>query len=115
MQRSPGLTPEQLQQVLEAERKENALLDAQEQAARQKAEAEKMAARKEKAKRKEATPVAAPAPVAVSPIPTTVPESVPPALSGPKEQQLNQLLQLYKADKISPYEYHQERAKILAE
>ena len=33
----------------------------------------------------------------------------------PKEQRLKELLQLYLTDKISPRQYHQERAKILAE
>jgi hypothetical protein len=32
-----------------------------------------------------------------------------------KEQRLNELLQLYKADRITPYEYHTQRAKIISE
>jgi hypothetical protein len=35
-------------------------------------------------------------------------------ISADKEQRLYQLLQDYKADKITPYEYHTQRAKILA-
>ncbi len=49
---------------------------------------------------KAATPMAAPAP--------------PPAF-GSKEQRLADLLQLYKSDKITPADYHEQRAKILAE
>jgi hypothetical protein len=45
-----------------------------------------------------------------------------PPLKGPplpisqsKQQQLEQLLQKYKADLITPDEYHRERAKILSQ
>jgi hypothetical protein len=45
-----------------------------------------------------------------------------PALSGPatglsaaKEQKLNELLNQYRADQITPQQYHEQRAKILAE
>jgi hypothetical protein len=38
----------------------------------------------------------------------------PTGLSAAKEQRLYELLQDYKADKLSPDEYHTERAKILA-
>jgi len=34
---------------------------------------------------------------------------------GSKEDRLSELLDLYKADKISPAEYHDQRAKIIAE
>jgi hypothetical protein len=34
---------------------------------------------------------------------------------GSKEERLSELLDLYKADKISPAEYHDQRAKIIAE
>ena len=36
-------------------------------------------------------------------------------IPGSKEQRLADLLQLYKTDKISPSEYHQQRAKIVSE
>ena len=36
-------------------------------------------------------------------------------VAGSKEQRLYDLLQLYKADKITPTEYHSQRAKIIAE
>jgi len=36
-------------------------------------------------------------------------------ISGSKQQRLAELLQLYKSDKITPAEYHQQRAKIVAE
>jgi hypothetical protein len=45
-----------------------------------------------------------------------------PALSGPpsplspaKQQKLDELLQKYRADQLSPQEYHEQRAKVLAE
>ena len=37
-----------------------------------------------------------------------------PTISQTKEQQLQELLQLYQMDKISPQDYHERRAKILA-
>jgi hypothetical protein len=42
---------------------------------------------------------------------------MPSPSAGPKTKQerLVELLQLYQADKISPAEYHDQRAKILAE
>ncbi|MCL5095927.1 MAG: hypothetical protein M1608_00025 [Candidatus Omnitrophica bacterium] len=49
------------------------------------------------------------------------PSSAAPAAKGAltaaqsKEKRLADLLELYKADKITPHEYHQQRAKILAE
>lgn len=36
-------------------------------------------------------------------------------ISATKEERLETLLQLYKADRITPMEYHERRAKILAE
>lgn len=39
----------------------------------------------------------------------------PPALSAAKEQQLRDLLQQYMADKLTPEQYHAQRAKILAQ
>ena len=41
--------------------------------------------------------------------------AVRPVFAGTRAQKLADLLQAYKADKISPIEYHTERAKILAE
>ncbi|HEX4644698.1 MAG TPA: hypothetical protein VH598_03745 [Verrucomicrobiae bacterium] len=40
----------------------------------------------------------------------------PPVLktTGSKEQRLDDLLRLYKADQITPLEYHVQRAKIIA-
>lgn len=37
------------------------------------------------------------------------------SLPASKEQRLQQLLQLYRADQITPQEYHEQRAKILSE
>jgi len=62
--------------------------------------------------------VAATPSVTATPSVATAPSatmSPTPALSGSKEERLKQLLTAYKADKISPEEYHQQRAKILAE
>jgi hypothetical protein len=39
----------------------------------------------------------------------------PSSLAGDKEQRLQDLLRKYRADQITPEEYHQQRAKILAE
>jgi hypothetical protein len=43
------------------------------------------------------------------------PVSPPPAPVLSKEQKLADLLRRYQADEITPYEYHMERAKIVAE
>jgi hypothetical protein len=54
---------------------------------------------------------------AVTSTPAPAPEASPaPSASAiSKEQRLADLLEQYKADKITPYQYHTERAKILAE
>lgn len=52
---------------------------------------------------KEAPPVLAPLP------------APPPAVPASKEEKLNALLQQYESDKITAEEYHDQRAKILAE
>jgi hypothetical protein len=59
---------------------------------------------------KQAAPAPAPAPVAAPSQPVAV---APAPLT--KEEQLANLLRLYQADQITPYEYHMERAKIVAE
>ena len=46
---------------------------------------------------------------------TTAPDPIPLPVSMSKQQRLMQLLEAYKRDEISPAQYHQERAKILAE
>ncbi len=59
-----------------------------------------------------------PPPVVISPTvasSTTPPPVIVPAAMGSKEQRLGVLLQQYKADQITPQEYHAQRAKILAE
>jgi hypothetical protein len=67
---------------------------------------------------KEKTPTAAvtqqmptPAPMASSLPPMQGPPS---SLSASKQQQLEQLLQQYRADQITPAQYHEQRAKILS-
>jgi hypothetical protein len=42
-------------------------------------------------------------------------EGPPPSVTADKEQRLQELSAKYKADQITPEEYHQQRAKILAE
>ncbi len=42
-------------------------------------------------------------------------ESPPVPLSADKQQRLDALLVKYKADQLTPEQYHQQRAKILAE
>jgi hypothetical protein len=65
-----------------------------------------------------------PQPVAAQPAPAKRNQLLPsfPPLQGPpsavapdKEQRLQELLRKYRADQITPEEYHQQRAKILAE
>ena len=53
-------------------------------------------------------PAPAPAPVVLEPAPTL-------PISGSKSERLASLLQQYKTDQITPQQYHEERAKILAE
>ncbi|MDB6022739.1 MAG: hypothetical protein JWQ04_2596 [Pedosphaera sp.] len=108
VRRSNRLTPEQAEQAREAVRLEKAKLDANDQAlaetaAKQKAEAALVAQQKAGA-----TAVAVAKPTAVPA------EAANPALSS-KEQKLQDLLQQYKADKITPAEYHQRRAQIISE
>ncbi len=52
---------------------------------------------------------APPAPV-YAPIP-----GPPPPVSADKEQRLHALLLQYQADQLTPQQYHEQRAKILAE
>jgi hypothetical protein len=47
--------------------------------------------------------------------PLTPIEGPPPSVTADKEQRLQELSAKYKADQITPEEYHQQRAKILAE
>jgi hypothetical protein len=42
-------------------------------------------------------------------------QSPPPSISTDKQQRLAELLRKYKAEEITPEEYHQQRAKILSE
>jgi len=42
-------------------------------------------------------------------------QAPPPPVALSKEQRLQELLQLYRADRITPVEYHAQRAKILSE
>jgi hypothetical protein len=51
-------------------------------------------------------------PTIAAPANLTVP---PPQLSGSKQQRLDQLLQQYKSDQITSTQYHEQRAKVLAE
>jgi hypothetical protein len=103
------LTPEQAARVLEAERAEKARLDAEAAANATKQKPAPVVAKQEKE-----MPVA-PAPINVTAKSETFPAAPPSGLPASKEQRLNELLERYKADKITPSEYHQERAKILAE
>jgi hypothetical protein len=53
---------------------------------------------------------------AVQPMPELKPVTAPPLpISGSKEARLTELLRQYRADQITPEQYHKERAKILAE
>jgi hypothetical protein len=79
-----------------------------------KAQAEKAAT---KTSQMTAKPVKTPAPVVVSGKKPDLNPTPAPALPIPltKQEKLQSLLQKYKADQISPEEYHQQRASILAE
>jgi hypothetical protein len=68
------------------------------------------------------TPTPAPAPTVANKQQPTVPSISLPPMSGPpsslsaaKQQKLDALLQQYRADQISPEQYHEQRAKILSE
>jgi hypothetical protein len=68
------------------------------------------------------TPQAAPAPVVSKNQPPAQPTVSLPALQAPatglspaKQQKLDELLNQYRADQITPQQYHEQRAKILAE
>ncbi len=66
-------------------------------------------------------PPAQPSGSASTPPPQPAPAPLPPmqgppsSISSGKQQKLDALLQQYKADQITPQEYHEQRAKILAE
>jgi hypothetical protein len=90
--------------------------------ARQKAEAdaavrrqaqEEVALRMERLEKdmKNAPPVARTGPAVITPSAQTS----HPEVSASKEQRLAELLRRYQADEITPYDYHMERAKIIAE
>lgn len=57
------------------------------------------------------------APATVStPAPAPIqPAAEPEAAPKTKQERLNNLLMLYKADRLTPHEYHEQRAKLLAE
>lgn len=116
------LSAEDQERVLEAMRQQKAKLDAAEQAGMKskapavaigtgngadQAEMRKAAAEQQKRER-EMQKMAAKTGAPVTPPPADM-------TPGSKEQRLYELLQKYKADQISPSEYHQQRAKILAE
>lgn len=59
-------------------------------------------------------PVFSPAPVVAAPSTANLETPVSP-LSGSKQDRLAELLRRYKADEVTPQEYHTQRAKIIAE
>lgn len=63
---------------------------------------------------KPAVTVVAPAPVVAAPITANI-ETAPSPLSGSKQERLAELLRRYKADAVTPQEYHTQRAAIIAE
>jgi len=63
-----------------------------------------------------AVPPTVPKPAKVKGAPAFPPlAGPPPAVSADKEQRLQELLRKYRADQITPEQYHEQRAKILAE
>ena len=63
------------------------------------------------------SPAPAPAPTSVvaQPVPAKVEPAIAPALPASKTERLAVLLQQYKADQITPQQYHAQRAAIIAE
>ncbi len=61
-----------------------------------------------------AVPVFAPAPVVAQPIIANI-ETAPAPFSGSKQMRIAELLRRYKADEITPQDYHTQRATIVAE
>jgi hypothetical protein len=123
--KQPPTTPE-------SEAKAKADLEARTKAeAKARAEAEKQAqkdakARQEAEKRPAQTAKAPPqtaaveakpsAKMAIPALPTFAPMEPPPLpISADKQRQLAELLEQYKADKVTPDEYQRQRAKILSE
>ncbi|HUC86307.1 MAG TPA: hypothetical protein VL970_14005 [Candidatus Acidoferrales bacterium] len=104
----------------------NASVQSQNMTSNSMASASAASAGKDKRKKKESTP-AAQSSAAVQPAPATgsgnvgknldrQPMTGPPLpISASKEARLQALLEKYKADQITPEEYHQQRAAILAE
>jgi hypothetical protein len=106
----PAASPEQLDKAQEALRQSTSATGAaMEPAASQPVEAAEPIPAKRSQK---ATASKRPSEVQskLPPLPTP-----PPAFSASKEQRLQELLQQYMADRLSPEEYHAQRAKIVAE
>ena len=96
----------------EAEKKAKAEAEAQKKAdakARKEAEA-KAKAEKDNSAQSKTNPPAAKKSSTTTPI-----EAPPLPISADKEQRLQELLKKYKAEQLTPEEYHKERSKILAE
>jgi hypothetical protein len=72
---------------------------------------------KETGKKPTPSPKPAPNETQKKPIEATIPASEVPTVALPRsrQQQLDELLRAYKADLITPGEYHRQRAKILSE
>jgi hypothetical protein len=86
------------------------------QAALEKQQAEMAAAKQQKLNMEATAKGAAPVVAGVPGTPATAMPAAPMTMvPGSKEQRLYDLLQLYKADRISPTEYHEQRAKIINE
>jgi hypothetical protein len=84
---------------------------------RLKAKADAKAKREAEARAKQDAkfnPQAATFPVATQPPPSTPPPAMSATMTA-KDQRLEALLQQYRADQITPQQYHEQRAKILAE
>jgi hypothetical protein len=84
-------------------------------AAASKASAPSAAVRQEPAKAAEPKASQSVTAVQQQPAQASVPADVKPAGPQSKEQRLSHLLELYKSDRLSPVEYHEQRAKIIAE
>ena len=113
-------TKAELKKQAETEAKERKTAEKARKAEQKKqAEAQVKERKEAEARQKPAKTAAAqtsPTPNVEKKSPTLKPIEAPPLpISADKEQRLKELLQKYKTDELSPEQYHQQRAKILAE
>src|SRR5262249_48659886 len=113
---APAQTPKETTVVIPPTQTENASQSSAQDAAIQQAvaESQRAAAKKAAANRTTASNAqvrtARPQTVSMQPL-----QGPPTGLASSKEQRLNNLLEQYKSDNLTPEQYHAARAKILSE